>query len=161
MIWFLLVGGLLLGSWMVVLAYNTPAVGWILGATVIPVMAVVGIIAAAGRNATFKVSRSGLEICSDWAGESFLWRDLDTVNARIVNFEQEPGFRPKWKKCGTAMPGYCSGSFSLRNKSDALVILTDKKEAVLVPTRKDRVILLSAEDNHCFLKSLKAHGETI
>ena len=57
------------------------------------------------------------------------------------------------------MPGYCSGSFSLHNKTDALVVLTDKKGAVLVPTKQGRVILLSAEHNERFLKALKTHGE--
>ncbi|MEO6181844.1 MAG: PH domain-containing protein, partial [Verrucomicrobiota bacterium] len=81
------------------------------------------------------------------------------VKARIVSFEAEPGLKPKWKTCGTALPGYGAGWFRLYNKSKALIFLSDKKEAVYIPTRKDFSVLLSAENNPVLLEALQQRGK--
>ena len=107
----------------------------------------------------FEISEKGLRIRGDMWGQTLSWTDLDAANARMVSFDAEPGLNPKWKTCGTALPGYASGWFRLHNKSKALVFLTDKKEAVLIPTRKDYSVLLSSTGNAAFLQALQAGGK--
>lgn len=129
---------------------------WLFLSTFLPIIAIFGIVAMSTRKTRFEITRNGLEITGDWAGETVSWRDLDVAHARIVRFESEPQLKPKWKTVGLAMPGYCSGWFRLYDKSKALIYLTSKEEAVYVPTRKDYSILMSASDNPGFLQALKA-----
>lgn len=129
--------------------------GWLMGSIFLPIIVVFIIVAMATKKTRFEISNKGLDISGDWCGETLSWRDLDVATARIVQFNDEPGFKPKWKTAGLAMPGYCSGWFRLHNKTKALIFLTDKNEAVLVPTRKDYSVLLSSTDNSGLLEALQ------
>jgi hypothetical protein len=111
------------------------------------------------RKTRFEVSEKGLRIRGDMWGRTLSWSELDVAKARIVSFDSEPGLRPKWKTCGTALPGYGSGWFRLHDKSKALIFLSDKTEAVLIPTRKDFLVLLSPADNTKFLQALQQSGK--
>lgn len=112
------------------------------------------------RRTRFEISEKGLRIRGDMWGRTLSWSELDMAKARIVSFDAEPGLKPKWKTCGTALPGNASGWFRLCDKSKALIFLSDKKEAVFIPTRKDFCVLLSAADNAAMLQALQ-HGGTI
>jgi hypothetical protein len=116
-------------------------------------------VATSMRKTRFEISSDGLRIHGDMFGQSLTWRDLDITNARIVQFQTEPGLKPKWKTMGTALPGYSAGWFRLYNKSKALVFLTDRTESVLIPTRKDFSVLLSSENNPALLEALKQGGK--
>lgn len=129
--------------------------GWLIASSFAPIIVVFGIIVFASRKTCFELSPKGLEITGDWCGESFAWHELDVASARIVRFRDEPGLRPKWKTAGLAMPGYASGSFRLYNKSRALIFLTDKNEAIYLPTRKEYGVLLSATNNPEMLAALQ------
>lgn len=126
-----------------------------MGSIFLPIIVVFIIGAMATKKTRFVISNKGLEISGDRCGETLSWRDLDVANARIVRFSAEPGFKPKWKTMGLAMPGYCSGWFRLHNKTKALIFLTDKNEAVLVPTGKKYSVLLSSNDNPGLLEALR------
>lgn len=121
------------------------------------ILAVIIFLGVSIRKTRFEISGKGLRIRGDMWGRTLTWSDLDVAKARIVSFEAEPGLKPKWKTCGTGLPGYAAGWFRLYDKSKALIFLSDKKEAVCVPTRKDFVLLLSAENNSALLKALKEH----
>ncbi len=128
-------------------------------ATFLPILIIVVVVVMATRKTRFKLSSKGLEISGGWVGQSLAWNELDTANARLVQFSAEPGLKPKWKTVGLAMPGCCAGWFRLYNKNKALVFLTDKNEAVYLPTRKDFSVLLSSTDNVAFLNALKERSK--
>jgi hypothetical protein len=103
----------------------------------------------------FEISANGLRIRGDMWGKSFAWSEIDVAKAKIVSFAVEPGLKPKWRTCGTALPGYGSGWYRLNDKSKALIFVSDNAEAVYIPTRKDFVVLLSAADNAGLLQALQ------
>jgi hypothetical protein len=132
---------------------------WLFASIFLPIIVVFIIVAMATRKTQFEISNKGLEITGDWCGDTLAWRDMDIPHARIVQFDAEPGLKPKWKTAGLAMPGYCSGWFRLYDKSKALIFLTDKKEAIYLPTRKDFCVLLSSTDNSALLQTLQQFGK--
>lgn len=129
--------------------------GWLMGSIFLPIIAVLIIVVVSTRNTRFAISHKGLDITGGWVGQSLSWSELDANNARVVKFSAEPNLKPKWKTVGLAMPGCCAGWFRLYDKSKALIFLTDKEEAVFVPTRKDFSVLLSSADNVKFLQALQ------
>ena len=122
------------------------------------ILALIILLGVSIRKTRFEISGKGLRIRGDMWGQTLSWNDLDVVKARIVSFDAEPGLKPKWKTCGTALPGYGSGWFRLYDKSKALIFLSDKKEAVYIPTRKDFSVLLSAENNPALLEAIQQRG---
>lgn len=122
------------------------------------ILAVIIFITLSIRKTRFEISQKGLRIRGDMFGQTINWTELDVANAKIISFEAEPGFKPKWRTCGIALPGYGSGWFRLHNKSKALIFLSDKKEAVYIPTRKDFSVLLSSTDNAGLLHALRQGG---
>lgn len=128
-------------------------------ATFLPIIVIFAVVAMATRNTRFNISSKGLEITGGWCGQSLAWSELDVANARLVRFTAEPGLKPKWKTMGLAMPGCSAGWFRLYNKSKALIFLTDKNEAIYLPTRKEFSVLLSSTDNPALLEALKQFGK--
>jgi Bacterial PH domain len=59
------------------------------------------------------------------------------------------------RRVGTAMPGYLSGWFRLRDGEKALLYLTDRTRAVYVPTRSGYSVLLSVTEPERFLARLR------
>lgn len=123
------------------------------------ILALFILLAVSIRKTRFEISGKGLRIRGDMWGRTLSWTELDVAGARIVSFDAEPGLKPKWKTCGTALPGYASGWFRLYNKSKALIFLSDKKEAVYIPTRKNFCVLLSSADNSALLQALQQAGK--
>ena len=60
---------------------------------------------------------------------------------------------------GTAMRGYRSGWFRLRNGDRALLYLTDQTRAVYVPTTEGYSVLLSPADPDAFLVALRRSAQ--
>ena len=64
--------------------------------------------------------------------------------------------QPKWRRIGTALPGYQAGWFRLRNGEKALLYLTDRTRAVYIPTTAGYSLLLSPADPDAYLSRLRA-----
>jgi hypothetical protein len=76
--------------------------------------------------------------------------------ARRVDFSLEPDRAPvRRTMMGTGLPGYRSGWFRLRDGTRALLYLTDRSRAVLVPTTADYSVVLSPADPDAFLAALE------
>jgi hypothetical protein len=56
---------------------------------------------------------------------------------------------------GSGLPGYAGGWFRLRNGERALVYLTDRRNAVIVPTDLGYTILVSPGDPSGFVEALR------
>jgi uncharacterized membrane protein YfcA len=97
-------------------------------------------------------------------GESFRIRgDLyrkrvqlaEIAEARRVNLELEPGLKPKWKLCGTALPGFQSGWFTLAGGGRGYLFLTGLPDAVCITLRSGLRILLNPAEPEAFLAALR------
>ncbi|MFT3805610.1 PH domain-containing protein [Arenimonas sp.] len=81
--------------------------------------------------------------------------DLDLDSARIVDLEQETSLRPVFRLFGTALPGYRSGWFRLRNRATAYVVLSDWRRVLVLPRRDGRLLLFSLQKPEMALEALR------
>jgi hypothetical protein len=132
---------------------------WFMIPVVVILLGAVALLATSIRGAhssTFEIRPDGLRLRGDLYGRLIPKAELRVDLARRVDLTQEEGLRPKWRRMGTALPGYQSGWFRLRNGDKALLYLTDRTRAVYVPTTAGYVLLLSPADPDGFLSTLRA-----
>ncbi len=113
---------------------------------------------ATGRGSTrstFEISDAGLRIHGDLYGQLIRKSSLKGGSARVVNLDVDTALAPKRRSMGTAVPGYRSGWFRLRNGREALVYLTDRTQAVHVPTTAGFDLLLNPQDPERFVERLR------
>ena len=97
----------------------------------------------------------GLRLRGDLYGRTVPTASLQLDQARPVDLTRDRDLQPVSRSIGTALPGYRSGWFSLRNGQRALLYVTDPSRVALVPTRDRYVILLSVADPAAFIASLR------
>lgn len=97
----------------------------------------------------------------------FPWRRVavaafDLDHAGIVNLDEHRELQPVWRIAGTAMPGYRSGWFRLRDKRRAYVVLTDLRRVLVLPKRDGGLLLFSLARPEALLDALqRATGDKI
>jgi len=131
---------------------------WFMIPVVVILLGAVALLATSIRGAqssTFEIRPDGLRLRGDLWGRFIPKAQLRADLARRVDLTQEEGLRPKWRRVGTALPGYQCGWFRLRNGDKALLYLTDRTRAVYVPTTAGYVLLLSPADPDGFLSTLR------
>ncbi|MCL1634117.1 PH domain-containing protein [Luteimonas sp. SX5] len=84
--------------------------------------------------------------------------DLDLDGARIVDLRERTEFKPMLKTMGTALPGYATGHFRLRNRSKAFLMLTDRTRVLVLPEKSGRTLLLSLQQPQALLDALRRKG---
>jgi hypothetical protein len=129
------------------------------GLAIVVVVLVVGLLGMSvlgSRSSRFEVSDRGLRLRGDLYGRLIPPAAIRSDSARRVNFSHNPELAPTRRTMGTALPGYQSGWFRLRNGEKALLYLTDRTRAVYVPTSEGYSVLLSPIDPDGFLQALKA-----
>lgn len=110
--------------------------------------------ARGAQTSTFELSPAGLRLRGDLYGRLIPASSLRGGAAHRID-ETETGLIPVRRRFGTAMPGYLSGWFRLRDGEKALLYLTDRTKAVYVPTRSGYAVLLSVTEPERFLARLK------
>lgn len=105
-------------------------------------------------NARFEISPAGLRISGDLFGRTIPGHALIVDRARALDLGAEGGYRPRLRTLGTAVPGYRSGWFRLRNGEKALLFVTHPGRVVYVPTREGYSVMLSVADPDAFLHAL-------
>lgn len=118
-------------------------------------VAVIAFILLALRPVKLELSAEGLRLSGTVYGRSIPLEKLDLEHARQINFVSSPELRPGMRTFGTGFPGYQAGWFRLKNGDKALVYLTDKNNAVLIPTSDGYSVLVSPKESEAFLSSLK------
>ena len=103
----------------------------------------------------FDLSDEGLRIHGDLYGQLIRRSSLKGGSARVVDLAVDTALAPRRRSMGTAIPGYRSGWFRLRNGREALVYLTDRSQAVYVPTTAGYDLLLSPQDPQRFVERLR------
>jgi hypothetical protein len=120
---------------------------WIIGSVLVVV--VIGVtlllysVANQGRNATFTVSDTGLNIGPGVYGR-FIRRDqIETDGVKVIDLHIDKDYALARKTNGSNLPGYNAGWFKLKNGEKALVFVTDQSRVVYVPTTDNYSVLLS------------------
>ena len=132
---------------------------WLLIPVVVILLAAIALLATSLRGAQasrFEIRADGLRLEGDWYGRLLPKSQLRVDLARRVDLGREDQLRPKWRRIGTALPGYQAGWFRLRNGEKALLYLTDRTRAVYIPTTAGYSLLLSPADPDGFLSQLRS-----
>ncbi|HMB57387.1 MAG TPA: PH domain-containing protein [Arenimonas sp.] len=114
-----------------------------------------GMLAWTMHRRTIQVSDQGIVV------RRFPWprmiklAELDLAQAGIVNLDERLELQPIFKIAGSALPGYRSGLFRLRDRRRATVLLTDWKRVLVLPKRDGSVILLSPQRPDALLEALR------
>lgn len=80
---------------------------------------------------------------------------LDLAAASIVDLDQHRELQPVRKIAGTAMPGYRSGFFRLRDKRRAYAVLTDCRRVLVLPKRDGGLLMFSLVRPDALLDALR------
>jgi hypothetical protein len=132
---------------------------WLLIPVIIILLGAIGLLATSLRGAhasRFEIRADGLRLEGDLYGRLLPKAQLRVDLARRVDLTREEQLRPKWRRIGTALPGYQSGWVRLRNGEKALLYLTDRTRAVYIPTTAGYSVLLSPADPDGFLAQLRS-----
>ena len=132
---------------------------FILGFVILILVSVAFVLVATARgsrSSTFEVSPTGLRIRGDIYGRLVPASAIRGSDARVVNLATEGNLEPRRRTAGTAVPGYHSGWFRLRNGEKALLYLTERGRAVYVPTTEGYSLLLSPQDPDRFVDRVRA-----
>jgi hypothetical protein len=130
---------------------------WLLIPVIVILLAAIALLATSLRGAhasRFEIRADGLRLAGDLYGRLLPKAQLRVDLARRVDLTREEQLRPQWRRIGTALPGYQSGWFRLRNGEKALLYLTDRTRAVYIPTTVGYSLLLSPADPDGFLAQL-------
>jgi hypothetical protein len=128
---------------------------------VLVAMLLVGVLGGVGRSvlasrtARFEVTDHVLALRGDWWGRELPRSALNASEARVVDLRKERALQPVARTFGTGLPGYGSGWFRLRNGEKALVYLTDRSRAVVVPTDLGYTLVLSPSDPEGLVAALR------
>jgi hypothetical protein len=131
---------------------------WVLLPVALILVFVVSVLALSvwgSRGARFEVSDGGLRLRGDLYGRFIPAASLRADEARRVDLNANPEFRPRLRTMGTGLPGYQSGWFRLANGESGLLYLTDRRKAVYVPTAFGYSLLISPDDPDAFVSALR------
>jgi hypothetical protein len=131
---------------------------WVLGPVTLLLVATVGFflyVAYSARHVRFEVSPEGLRIRGDVYGRFVPAALLIAAEAREVDLSFDSAHRPAVRTNGTVLPGYQAGWFRLGDGEKALVFLTDRTQAVYLPTRGGYSLLLSPTEPQTFIATLQ------
>ncbi len=133
---------------------------WLVGGFVIVILTIViGLLGASvmgARASRFEVAADGLRLRGDLYGRLIPRSAIRAESAQRVDFQATPELTPASRTMGTALPGYKSGWFRLRNGEKALLYLTDRTRAVYIPTSQGYAVMVSPIDPDGFLAALKS-----
>jgi hypothetical protein len=119
---------------------------------------VLGLLVYAGyavNNISIEIATDKLEIHGLLYGRSIPRSSLKVGDARRVNLDTDSEFAPVKRTNGAGLSGLKYGWFQLKNGEKALVVLTDPKNAVYIPTTEGYVLLLSPNRSDEFLQKVK------
>lgn len=128
----------------------------IFGLVMLGLTAVMVGMAFSTKRGAVEVGPSDLTLRAWPYGRTIALADLDLEAARPVDLTAERELRARWRTNGAALPGLQLGWFRLRDKSRALLLVTDRRRVLHVPTRKGYVVQVSVADPPALLAALRA-----
>jgi len=131
--------------------------GWLVLLLIIPIALAVALGALFWpRPLRLEVSPDALTIRGSIYGRRVPRNELNLDLARVVDLEQEPALKPRWRTNGVGLPNYRVGWFRLRDRQRALCFLTRTDRVLYLPTTENFTLLVSAEDPSALLRALGA-----
>ena len=127
----------------------------VVGLLLVGVTALLIWFAVAAKHVDFVVRPGWLAIEGGPYGRKIALADLDLEAAHVLDLAAEPDLRPRWRTNGAAMPGLQMGWFRLRDKSKALLFVTDKHRVLHLPTRLGWNLQLSTAEPERLLATLR------
>ena len=103
----------------------------------------------------FGLIETHLVIRNNAHGRHFAYAELKADEARIVDLETEPEYRPGKKIFAIKAFFFSGGAFYLRNGLKAHVFMTSMARAVLIPTTGAHTLVLEPQDPEGFLQELQ------
>jgi len=97
------------------------------------------------QHSRIEVGNEELELVGDFWARSIPIQSIRVEQAQILDLGGSSSFAPKRRTLGTALPGYASGWFRLRNGEKALVYLTRRTSVLYLPTSQGYSLLLSSD----------------
>lgn len=116
------------------------------------------ITATAMGRGSVEVSPGEIRIRAPFYGRSIPMASLDGAAARVIDLTDAGDLRPRIRTNGIGLPGYATGWFRLRNGERALLLVTDKKRVLYLPTREGYSILVSASEPEKLLEAIRKNG---
>lgn len=113
------------------------------------------LIAHAARRGRVDVGDDGLRLHGSIYGRAVPASQLRTGRARLVDLTMDRDLQTTLKTNGIALPGYAEGWFRLRNGNKALLLVTEKRRVVYIPTAAGYDLLVSPEDGKGLLGELQ------
>lgn len=117
-------------------------------------VALVAFTVSAGKGSV-EVTAEALRVKAPFYGRSVPRTALRLDGAKVVDFASERELRPKWRTNGIGLPGYACGWFRLRNGEKALLLVTDRRKVLYLPTAEGYSLLVSAAEPERLLGVLK------
>ena len=128
---------------------------WIaIGISIAALVAVIMLLLLSARVPRYDVSSQGLTISNSLFGRTIPIGELNVREARLIDLEASPEFRPKWRTFGIGLPGRLSGWFRLRNGEKALVFLSGGNRAIRIPTAHGYSLLIDPDNPEQVLAAL-------
>jgi len=103
------------------------------------------------------VDADGLEVATTFYRRRLAWAALGLDDARVLDLGEHTGYKPALKSNGTALPGFRSGWFRLRNREKALVAMTSGPRVLWLPTTQGYGLLLQPRQPKALLDHLRNH----
>lgn len=105
-----------------------------------------------------EVSSGEVRIKAPFYGRSVPMASIDCASARIIDLTTAGDLRPRMRTNGIGLPGYAAGWFKLSNGERALLLVTDKRRVLYLPTREGYSILVSASAPEKLLEAIRRNG---
>lgn len=105
-----------------------------------------------------EVNGAALHLDGDRYGGPVPVRDLLLDQVELIRWNEQHELKLKWKTFGACLPGFYSGWFSLSDGRRALVFIL-AETVLMIPTRRDYILLLGVDDTDGLLLQLKAAQE--
>ncbi len=86
--------------------------------------------------------------------------ELSLSQLRIIDLNQEKGFRPKWRTLGMALGNLQSGWFRLHNGEKSFLLVTGKSNVIYLPTTKGFSLLFSVSHPQEFAKEIVRRAQS-
>ena len=107
------------------------------------------------KSTSVVVDGDNLRIDAAIYGRTIPLADLRIDQARVVDLRTDRSLAPTLRTNGLGLPGYQLGWFRLRSGERALLALVRGSPAVYLPTTKGYSLLLSPNDPHRFLETVR------
>ncbi len=127
----------------------------IAGIIMLGIVAVFGFFFYSSRKTSFELSPEGLRVKGTMYARTIPSSSVKITEVRALDLSREKDYHVRWKTNGLALPDYLLGWFRLRNRTKALMFVTDRHHVVYIPTSDGFSVLLSVSEPEKFERALK------